>query len=178
MHAVQLLPVVTAAGAYLPAEAVQADLLVLGRRGGGGIAGLGLGSTSAAVATHAVCPVVVVPPAAATGQGGAGRGVVVGVDGSAHARAAVDFAADVAAQRGEELVVVHAWEVPDPYADMVSEELSAQAAAQLEQQHAAVLAAAVAGGRGAVAALLLGSVSHAVLHVARVPVAVVPHAHG
>jgi nucleotide-binding universal stress UspA family protein len=49
-----------------PAEALleaseEADLLVVGSRGGGGFSKLRLGSVSHAVVLHAVCPVVVVP---------------------------------------------------------------------------------------------------------------------
>jgi nucleotide-binding universal stress UspA family protein len=48
------------AGCLLDA-AKGADLLVVGQRGLGGIAGLLLGSVSHAVTHHAPCPVVVIP---------------------------------------------------------------------------------------------------------------------
>lgn len=38
-----------------------ADLLVVGRRGGGGFRGLGFGSTADQVVRHAPCPVIAVP---------------------------------------------------------------------------------------------------------------------
>ena len=54
------------AGNALVEEAENADLVVIGRRGHGGFAELLLGSISHQVADHAPCPVVIVPPAAAT----------------------------------------------------------------------------------------------------------------
>jgi nucleotide-binding universal stress UspA family protein len=39
-----------------------ADMLVLGRRGGGGFARLTMGSVTSQVAHHAHCPVLIVPP--------------------------------------------------------------------------------------------------------------------
>jgi nucleotide-binding universal stress UspA family protein len=65
-----------------------ADLVVLGARGLGAMAGFLLGSVSLGVARHARCSVLVV-------KGGADvtRGVLVAVDGSEHAMAAAAFLA-------------------------------------------------------------------------------------
>lgn len=50
----------TASGGLL-ASAEEADLLVVGSRGHGGFVGLLLGSVSNQIASHAPCPVVIVP---------------------------------------------------------------------------------------------------------------------
>jgi nucleotide-binding universal stress UspA family protein len=65
-----------------------ADLVVLGARGLGAIAGALLGSVSLGVARHAPCSVLVVKPGPA-----AGRRIVIAVDGSAPAAAAAAFVA-------------------------------------------------------------------------------------
>lgn len=86
----------------------EADLVVIGSRGRGGFAGLLIGSVSGQVAAHAECPVVVVRGAAGAGA----RDVVVGVDGSDSAQAAIAFAFDEASRHGWSVVAVHAWDVP------------------------------------------------------------------
>jgi nucleotide-binding universal stress UspA family protein len=113
-----------AASALLSAAA-DAELLVVGSRGHGGLAGLLLGSVSQKCVTHAACPVVVVP----TGRGpivdgassqhpdlvadGTVRRIVVGLDGSVGSSSALRWALSEAARRTVPLVSVTAW----PYAD-------------------------------------------------------------
>ncbi|GAA1695237.1 universal stress protein [Nonomuraea maheshkhaliensis] len=90
-----------------------ADSVVVGSRGLGGFTGMLLGSVSIAVAGHAAGPVVVVRAP----QTGHGR-VVVGYDGSEHARAAMAYAIEQARAQGTGLHVVTAWQPPalSPYA--------------------------------------------------------------
>jgi nucleotide-binding universal stress UspA family protein len=85
-----------------------AELIVLGSRGRGGFANLLLGSVGTQVASHASCPVVVMRADARTGA----SEVIVGIDGSPHSIAALEFAFDEASRRGWNLVAVHAWDVP------------------------------------------------------------------
>lgn len=66
----------------------RADLVVLGARGLGTVAGFLLGSVSLGVARHAPCNVLVVKGAADVI-----RGALVAIDGSAHAAAAAAFLA-------------------------------------------------------------------------------------
>jgi nucleotide-binding universal stress UspA family protein len=86
----------------------SADLVVVGSRGRGGFSGLLLGSVGAQVAAHAACPVAVIRGTAPD----AARSVVVGIDGSPAAEAALGFAFDEASRRGWRLIAIHAWDVP------------------------------------------------------------------
>ncbi|MEY9212612.1 universal stress protein [Thermobifida halotolerans] len=96
--------------------AEEADLVVVGSRGLSGAKSLFLGSVAQRVASHAPCPVVVVPPTSQEPTARRGR-VVVGVDGSAHAAAALRFALVEAERMRAELVAVYAWQVPDTPVD-------------------------------------------------------------
>ncbi|HUK63721.1 MAG TPA: universal stress protein [Dongiaceae bacterium] len=70
------------------AEEWRADLIVLGARGLGMVAGLLLGSVSLGVARHARCSVLVVKAGSH-----AGPGILIGIDGSPHAASAAAFVA-------------------------------------------------------------------------------------
>ncbi|WP_405142061.1 universal stress protein [Sphaerisporangium sp. NBC_01403] len=184
--------------ALLRAAAV-ADMLVVGNHGLGGFRGLLLGSVALGVSGHAPCPVVVVRgPASRSGE------VVVGTDGSAASDAVVEFAFAEAEARGARLRAIRACSVPvefmpfDPDAligdesRLLAESLKAwqerhpavDVLRQVKQGHPAqVLLEASAEadllvigsrGRGGFTGLILGSTSHAVLHHASCPVAVVP----
>ncbi len=85
-----------------------ADLLVIGSRGRGGFRGLLLGSVGAQVAAHSACPVAVIRQLPADGA----RGIVVGIDGSPAAEAALAFAFDEASHHGWPVIALHAWDVP------------------------------------------------------------------
>jgi nucleotide-binding universal stress UspA family protein len=190
----------------LGSEARRAQLLVLGDRGLGGLAGLLLGSVAVGLAAHGACPVVIV-----RGERGASGNeespVVVGIDDSSISEAALAFAFDAAAARGVGLVVVHAWSptaIDDALAPVMDwdaataeeDALLAERLAGWERKHPEVavrrtvvrngavrsLVAAsreaqlvVVGsrGRGNATGLLLGSVSHGVLHASHCPVAIV-----
>lgn len=192
----------------------RAAVTVVGSRGAGGFAGLVLGSVSAQVAAHGHGTVVVVrrsgtnldPTAVLAGP------VLVGYDSSAPAQAALAFAAQEAALRDTDLVMIHVhWQAPwgsgpepdtDPaeLARQEAEQMLAEAAGPLQERHpglavqlrpvhslnperelveqsqGAGLVVVGCRGRGGFTGMLLGSVSHALVHHASCPVAVV-HDH-
>lgn len=194
--------------ASLVEHSKSASLIVLGSHGRGGFKGLLLGSVSREVATHGQCPVVIVRPAADPEA----QEIVVGVDGSEPALAALDWAFDEASRRGLSLRVIHTWEVPPIGAitgvptfsppelleDIRSSEMRSTAEAiaghrerypdvtvtqDVERgspvhilcaasEHAAMVVVG-SRGRGGFVGLLLGSVSHGIIHHAKCPVAVV-----
>lgn len=124
-------------------ESHDAQLVVVGSRGTGGLAELLVGSTGVGLAAHARCPVLVV-----RGRPEASGPVLLGVDGSPAARDAVVFAFDQAALRGTSLVALHAWTTwsvpvppppPDPAAPYAYER------GRLAEDEERLLAEAVAG---------------------------------
>lgn len=162
--------------------------------------------TSASVAlpviAHARCPVVVVPdPEHASRQP---PYVVVGVDGSPHAAAAVDFAFEEAALRGATLRALYVWRPPrlgsldeeaaeQEYRRVLSETVAGRTAAypEVEVHHEVVRGHPVQAlteasshalglvvgtrGLGGFRGMMLGSVSQGVLHHAHCPVIAVPY---
>lgn len=96
-----------AAGHELVAASRDADLLVMGGRGHGLVAGALLGSVTSYVLQHATCSVMLLPDVTLPTTPWAR--VVVGLDGSANSREALRWAAGIARRDGVPLVVVHAW---------------------------------------------------------------------
>jgi len=103
--------VVGVAAGELIARSAGAALVVVGGRHRGLRHGGVVGSVSFAVTMHSRCPVVVVPEGA-DGHPGAQAPVVVGVDGSRAAGAALDLAAGLAQAWAAPLHVVSAWQAP------------------------------------------------------------------
>ena len=184
-------------------ESRAAQLVAIGDRGLGGVAGLVVGSVAGGVAAHGDCPVVVV-----RGRWDASGGpVVVGVDGSPVSDAALGFAFEAAALRRAPLLAVHAWrellidpvtlpsldwavveqeeqaelaerlaEWQDKYPDVDVQRLVVRdrpARVLVEQSAHAQLVVVGSHGHGDLAGLVLGSIGHAVLHRADCPVAIV-----
>jgi len=96
------------AAAVLVEAAVGAELLVVGSRGRGGVTGTVLGSVSRACLHHAPCPVAVVHDAGPTER----SRIVVGIDGSPGARAALEWAYSEAQLRDVGVYAVCAYDEP------------------------------------------------------------------
>lgn len=97
----------------------SAEMIVMGSRGRGGLSGLVLGSVSAAVVSHAHCPVVVVRTDSHVTEDNKYGAVLVGVDGSEVSRAALQMAFKEAQARKATLRAVHAWSDPALSSSMV-----------------------------------------------------------
>ncbi|MFF3821908.1 universal stress protein [Streptomyces bluensis] len=212
-----------AATEVLTEETKNAELLVLGSRGLGGIGGFLLGSVGQSVVAHSEVPVVLVRageqatdehmrdfagvPSAETPY----RPVVLGLDTSSPDDTLIGFAFDAAARRDTSLKVVHGWSPPPHFAHGIPEHQGLET--ERGQWEAATLADAlrpwrhklpsvevveearpgkpahhlVEASREASLVVVgrrvrrspigahIGPVTHAVLHHATAPVAVVAH---
>lgn len=186
----------------------DAEMVVVGSHGSGGLTGFLLGSVSRQIATHASCPTVVMRPVAADAAD-----MVVGVDGSEHSLKALRWAFEQASFTGLSLHVLHSWEIPptwsmvevpsyepeilirdygnaelrdtseamagfrDDFPDVkVRQEVmkGSPVKALVKASEHAEMVVVGSRGLGGFRGLLLGSVSHAVVHKAACPVAVVP----
>lgn len=85
------------------AERLAIDLIVVGARSDASFDRRLLGSVSRSIAEDAPCPVAVVP----ADLGDTDGPIVVGVDGSTDARAAVTWAGQAASRSGSDVVLVH-----------------------------------------------------------------------
>jgi nucleotide-binding universal stress UspA family protein len=198
---------VTSPSRALTQASTDAALVVLGSRGYGRIVGALLSSVAFTVAARAACPVIVVKDEALNRRAGPRHPVVVGTDGSPEATAAVAFAAARAATASAPLEVItctggHQVEDVDEHELRASaDRIAAAAVDRLRQTHPVltvttrvedcpaeltlVAASADAGlvvvgtrGRGAFEGMMLGSVSHAVIHGAGCAAAVVGKGQG
>lgn len=185
----------------------DAALIVMGSRGYGRVLGALLSSVSFALAARAACPVIVVKDEALDRPVGPQHRVVVGADGSAEAAAAVGFAADRAATASAALEVItctgghQVVDVDERELRASAHRIAEAAADRAREAHPALTVATrvedcpaeltlvdasvdsglvVVGtrGRGAFEGMLLGSVSHAVVHCAGCAVAVVGEGQG
>jgi nucleotide-binding universal stress UspA family protein len=187
-------------GAIVPTLSGLTDeephMVVVGRRGRGGLRRALLGSVSSAVVHAAQCPVAVVHHHLSPVQP-IGAPIVVGIDGSPASESAVAIAFDEALRRASDIVAVYSFDRADAseaaellaqtlrdwqarYRDVTVRGLIARdhpADVLLDQSRHAQLVVVGSGRRGRFAGELLGSVSAAVMQACRVPVIVAPGRH-
>lgn len=178
-------------------QSVAAEIVVVGDRGDRDQAGPSLGPVAWQVAGHGIGPVVVVRGAWRTANRAPGP-VVVGVDGSATAQSAIQFAFEEAALRGVPLFAVcatadaagvlgGAHQIEQSFSSVITEQEKAHPDVTVVRHvspgspRAALLTAAAdaqllvmgARGRGGLPGMSLGSVAHVVLLHAPCSVAII-----
>lgn len=189
------------AAAELIEESWSAQLVVVGTRGRGAFTGMLVGSVAQALVGHARSSVLVVGQHAINSPAIREGGVVVGVDGSASSDRALKEGFAEASARRTALVAVHSlnergmaaehaaraqtagkeflterlapWEdlYPEvPVRQVAREDSPVRSLASLGMEAQMIVVGS--RGRGGFTGLLLGSVSHALLHVAPCPLMV------
>jgi nucleotide-binding universal stress UspA family protein len=98
--------------------AEHAPLVVLGSRQRTAMDRLLTASTLGGVASRAACSVVAVP--AGWSRTGEHHRIVVGVKSTEHSAELVRRALEIARERSAEVVLVHAWELPHEYDDLIT----------------------------------------------------------
>lgn len=113
----------------------DADMIVVGCRGRGGVQRLLLGSVSSGLVHRAHCPVAVIHDKDPPMDHPATAPVAVGNDGSPASELATAIAFDEASRRGVELVAIHSWtNIGDFEIDVPQDGLAAQAEEELAQR--------------------------------------------
>lgn len=123
----------------------QATMIVMGSRGLGGLSGMVMGSVSAAVVSHAACPVVVVREDNHVTEETKYGPVVVGVDGSGVSQKAIENAFKEADARGAELIAVHTWMDMQVQASLAGLSAAQQQWQVVEEEQNALLGHRLAG---------------------------------
>jgi nucleotide-binding universal stress UspA family protein len=115
-------------------RALPADLVVMGTHGRSGFEHLVLGSVTEKVLRHAVCPVMTVPPRAATAAKLPFRRLLCPVDFSEASIEALHVALSLAEEADAELVVLNVIDWPDDETFLVEAFESSDMRRQLETQ--------------------------------------------
>lgn len=108
----------------------DADMVVVGTRGLGGVRRVLLGSVSTGLIHHAHCPVAVIHPDAARQSRAVHDAVLLGVDGSPASELATAIAFEEASLRETRLVALYAWTDADMARVSSMEESALQSAAE------------------------------------------------
>ena len=151
------------------ADAVPADLIVMGTHGRSGFMRLLLGSVTEKVLRHASCPVLTVPPRAPDAMPVGAKvfsNIVAAVDFSDSSQAGLKIAADLARQYGATLTAVHIVEPVRTYADSGIPGLDADIEREAAHGYLKGLLERVAPGLAAREVVMIGHAGTGILQVA------------